>query len=36
MAGSAIALLIVSIGVIWGGLGASVAYLVTHPMKAED
>ena len=36
MAGGAIALMLIAMAVIWGGLGASIAYLVTHPMKSED
>ncbi|MCI5826181.1 MAG: methionine/alanine import family NSS transporter small subunit [Arcanobacterium sp.] len=36
MTGSAIALMSVAIVVIWGGLAASVAYLMSHPMNHED
>ena len=36
MTGSAIALMAVAMVVIWGGLGASIAYLVTHPMNGEE
>ncbi|MCI7552155.1 MAG: methionine/alanine import family NSS transporter small subunit [Actinomycetaceae bacterium] len=36
MTTSAIALLVVSVGMIWGGLAASVVYLVTHPMHDDD
>ncbi|MCI6574703.1 MAG: MetS family NSS transporter small subunit [Actinomycetaceae bacterium] len=36
MTGSAIALMCGAMIVIWGGLGASITYLVTHPMRDED
>ncbi|MDP9800800.1 hypothetical protein J2S49_000876 [Arcanobacterium wilhelmae] len=36
MGASAVALLVVSIGVIWGGLVAASVYLYTHPMSDED
>lgn len=36
MTGSAIALMVGAMVVIWGGFTASVAYILTHPMKDED
>lgn len=36
MTTSAIIMMVVAIGTIWGGLGASTYYLITHPMVSED
>ena len=34
MTTSALIMLIVSIATVWGGLAASIAYLVSHPVEA--
>lgn len=36
MTGSAIALLVVSIMVLWGGLAASIVNLVRHPDQSSE
>lgn len=33
MSAPAIIFMCIALGVIWGGLGVSIAYLLTHPMK---
>lgn len=33
---SAIIMLVISLVVVWGGLAASVAFLVTHQIKDDD
>ncbi|MFC5369295.1 methionine/alanine import family NSS transporter small subunit [Arcanobacterium bovis] len=36
MGTSAIVMMVVSIGTVWGGLIASIAYLTTHPMDDSE
>lgn len=36
MTTSAIVMMVVAIGTVWGGLGASIAYLVKHPIDDEN
>ncbi|MDO5701014.1 MAG: methionine/alanine import family NSS transporter small subunit [Bowdeniella nasicola] len=35
MTGTAIAMMIVAITTVWGGLAASIIYLVTHPSPVD-
>lgn len=32
----AVVMMVVAIGTVWGGLTASIVYLVTHKMQDED
>ena len=36
MTGTAIAMMIVSIVTVWGGLAASIAYIATHHVEPDD